>query len=242
MSLLRMSPLLEAWSISAQRIPPTFPGGGSTGTVTRSGKGCPGSTLPGNGSTVFTPAGPGTGRKPSRTAIYRFTAAQGLNRDLPETPQSVKPFEYARAVEKSSVSFGRYAKASSTEGPVPPSKSSMPTSRNGWPATIRPSTHHFTCHSSTENLPTKASDWNNSTPPKTSTTFSAWKPSRPSAPMAVSECGECGSNPSRKSCRLIRSCVFPFINVFKWMERIGQPLFRATGGEESPGTAGQDAS
>jgi putative transposase len=35
------------------------------------------------------------GRKPSRTALYRFTAAHGLNRDVPETPQSVRPFEYA---------------------------------------------------------------------------------------------------------------------------------------------------
>ncbi|OGK06219.1 MAG: hypothetical protein A2487_04780 [Candidatus Raymondbacteria bacterium RifOxyC12_full_50_8] len=35
------------------------------------------------------------GRKPSRTAMYRFAAAQGLNRNTQEEPQSVKPFEFA---------------------------------------------------------------------------------------------------------------------------------------------------
>ena len=35
------------------------------------------------------------GRKPSRTAIYRFTAAQGLNRNVNNDPvESVRPFEY----------------------------------------------------------------------------------------------------------------------------------------------------
>ena len=35
------------------------------------------------------------GRKPSRTAIYRFTAAQGLNRNITNDPgESVRPFEY----------------------------------------------------------------------------------------------------------------------------------------------------
>ena len=50
------------------------------------------------------------GRKPSRTAIYRFTAAQGLNRDFQETPQSVKPFEYAH--------FGDLWSADFLHGPV----------------------------------------------------------------------------------------------------------------------------
>jgi transposase InsO family protein len=34
------------------------------------------------------------GRKPSRTAIYRFTAAQGLNRNVAEASESVHSFEY----------------------------------------------------------------------------------------------------------------------------------------------------
>lgn len=36
------------------------------------------------------------GRKPSRTAIYRFTAAQGLNRNVKDnSAESVRPFEYS---------------------------------------------------------------------------------------------------------------------------------------------------
>lgn len=34
------------------------------------------------------------GRKPSRTAMYRFTAAQGLNRNVADAPGSVRSFEY----------------------------------------------------------------------------------------------------------------------------------------------------
>jgi putative transposase len=34
------------------------------------------------------------GRKPSRTAMYRFTKAQGLNRNTQDVPESVRPFEY----------------------------------------------------------------------------------------------------------------------------------------------------
>lgn len=34
------------------------------------------------------------GQKPSRTALYRFTAAQGLNRNTEEHPESVRSFEY----------------------------------------------------------------------------------------------------------------------------------------------------
>lgn len=34
------------------------------------------------------------GRKPSRTAMYRFTKAQGLNRKGQDIPESVRPFEY----------------------------------------------------------------------------------------------------------------------------------------------------
>lgn len=34
------------------------------------------------------------GRKPSRTALYRFTASHGLNRQVRDIPDSVRPFEY----------------------------------------------------------------------------------------------------------------------------------------------------
>jgi len=34
------------------------------------------------------------GRKPSRTALYRFTASHGLNRQVQNIPDSVRPFEY----------------------------------------------------------------------------------------------------------------------------------------------------
>jgi transposase InsO family protein len=50
------------------------------------------------------------GRKPSRTALYRFTAAHGLNRTVQEIPESVKPFEYPH--------FGDLWSADFLHGPV----------------------------------------------------------------------------------------------------------------------------
>ena len=50
------------------------------------------------------------GRKPSRTAIYRFTAAQGLNRNVREASESVRSFEYPH--------FGDLWSADFLHGPV----------------------------------------------------------------------------------------------------------------------------
>lgn len=60
------------------------------------------------------------GRKPSRTAIYRFTTANHLNRSLQPPPQNVRPFEYphfgdlwsADFLHGPKVKMGTYAKKS----------------------------------------------------------------------------------------------------------------------------------